>query len=238
MSQSKRNTSPTGPLFIKDPGTSNTKQKPTYIGKDYEKYKIKKALKHLKTIDKREALQPYKHQRLGFEGVLIEVTPPNRKNGQSYGLVFASLYNPDRGIELDHAVVKVNAVAYESVKMELFTRYYFTAEIGSYYKTINLMGIPAKQEHYMLQKINLRKLMRVETSRLEQPTQYVRTRINNVILCKTKTPEHTEAELYTFVENQPNDGSKERFMEEYSQAFQSKSMSTLEVINKLYEIDK
>lgn len=240
MTSLKRNHQPIGMYAKVTTHTDIIKEsQPTPLSeKDYKKYKTRKALKHLETIDTRDALKPYKGQRLGFEGVLIQVNPPNKKNSYSYGLVFASLFCPDRQIELDHVVIKTNITAYENVEMELFSRYYFTAEVGSYQKTINLLGIPAQQENFMLHKINMQKITPVETSQLTQPSQYIQTRVNNVVNSKTKKIPHSEAELYAIIDEQPNDGSKEQFIEEYSQAFQSKRLNALDVVNALYGIDK
>lgn len=246
MSQLKRNPKPIGAYVNNTPKHSVIKESneteilpPAALlnEKDYKKYKTRKALKHLTTIDTRDALRPYKNERLGFEGVLIEITQPNKKNQYSHGLVFASLYSPDRKIELDHVVMKCSQTSLESANLELFTRYYFTAEVGSYRKTINLLGIPAQQEHFMLCNINMRKITPIETSKLAQPSQYIVNRINNVMATKHRQPNHTERELYAHVHALPNDGTKEQFIEEYARSFQSKKMTSLDVVNTLYKSD-
>lgn len=185
-------------------------------------------------IERREILRPYKRQRLGFEGVLINILEPNRKNGFTYGLVFASVYSPKVNIELDHVVIKVTVPEFNYVEFELFKRYYFTAEVAPYYKTGYVLGIAAKRECFMLQNINISKVRQIATSQMSQPTLYVTTRIKNVLLCKSQHPRHTEDELLEIVKNTPNDGSVERFINEYTKSYQQKKITKHEVVETLY----
>lgn len=184
--------------------------------------------------DTREVLRPYKNKRIGFEGVLIHVIQPNRKNGHSYGLIFASVYAPNEHIELDHVVIKVDKRSYNQSVLELFTRYYFTAEIAMYHKTAYILGIPAKQENFMLQHINMYKTHEIETSAMAQPTMYVVNRINNVMHCKTSEIRHTEEELIKIVLETPNDGSVEKFINNYTLTYQSKKINDHKVVETLY----
>lgn len=184
--------------------------------------------------DTREVLRPYKNKRIGFEGVLIHVIQPNRKNAHTYGLVFASVYAPNEKIELDHAVIKVDKRSYSQTDIELFKRYYFTAEIAMYHKTAYILGIAAKQENFMLTHINMYKVQEVETSSVEQPTLYVMNRINNVMNCKTREVRHTEEELIKIVFDTPNDGSVEKFIDNYTLTYQNKKLNKHEVVETLY----
>lgn len=185
-------------------------------------------------MDTREVLRAYKKQRLGFEGVLINVIEPNRRNAYTYGLVFASVYAPSQNIELDHVVIKIDRKSYSQANFEEFKRYYFTAEVAMYYKTAYFNGIAAKQENFMLQNINPYKVREIETSELPQPTQYVMTRINNIMHCKTSTIRHTEQELIDIVFETPNDGSVERFIDGYTRTYQHSRVSKFDMIETLY----
>lgn len=187
-----------------------------------------------KTNDRREILRPYKHKRLGFEGVLIDLIEPNRRNGYTYGLVFASVYSASQNIELDHAVIKMGIAEFNQANLDLFERYYFTAVVKNYYKTGYILGIAAKIECFMLADINPHKIQKLNMSKLQQPTAYVINRIDNVLISKIIAPRHTKEELIEHVLNMPNDGSVERFINEYTQSYQNVEITKYEVINTLY----
>ncbi|MCR6108564.1 hypothetical protein HXA34_19950 [Salipaludibacillus agaradhaerens] len=184
-------------------------------------------------MDTREVLRPYKKKRLGFEGVLIDIYEPNRRNSYTYGLIFASVYASNEGIELDHAVIQMSVAEFKKAQMNLYTRYYFTAAIASYYKTVNIMGIIAQRESFMLQNISLHKLREVHTSQLEQPTEYVKKRIETISLCKVGLA-HTKEELITMVTNIPNDGSVERFINQYTESYQQVHVNKRDLMETLY----
>lgn len=183
--------------------------------------------------ERREALRPYKHQRLGFEGVFIHVIPPMKRNGYKYGLVFASVYAPNEQIEIDHVVIQMNPAEYHACDLELFSRYYFTAEVGTYFKTGFIMGTIAQQEYFMLKDINTHRLEKIESSHMTQPTAYVRARIKTTLRCKTTPPMHTEKQLLEIVTNLPNDGSVERFINEYTQLYQHERYTKHDIIQML-----
>ncbi|MCC2248955.1 hypothetical protein JUJ52_03150 [Virgibacillus sp. AGTR] len=184
-------------------------------------------------MDTREVLRPYKKQRLGFEGVLVDVMEPNRRNGHTYGLVFGSIYAPNENIELDHAVIQMDIADFKKAKLNLYTRYYFTAEITSYYKATNIMGVIAQRENFMLQNISILKLREMPDSNITQPTMYVMKRIHNIMLCKGKL-RHTEEELIKTVFHTPNDGSVERFINECTGSYQQVSMNKHNMEEILY----
>lgn len=184
-------------------------------------------------MDTREVLRPYKKQRLGFEGVLVDILEPNRRNGYAYGLVFASVFAPNEGIELDHVVIQMDRVCFKKADLSLYTRYYFTARIDSYYKTVNIIGVVALQENFMLQHINLNKLREIPESKMDQPTMYVMARINNIMLCKGEL-RHTEEELVEKVFNTPNDGSVEQFIDECTGSYQQTVVNRRDMEEALY----
>lgn len=188
----------------------------------------------LDSVKKREVLRPYKRKRLGFEGVFIHAIEPNRKNGYTYGLVFGSIYAPNEKIELDHAVIKVSIAEYNQANLELYQRYYFSAEVDSYYKTGYVLGIAAKREHFMLTHINVSKMYKLSTSVMTQPTMYVISRIRNVLSSKNIEPRHTEEELLEIIYRLPNDGSVERFVDTYTKNYQHKKVTTYDIIETLY----
>ncbi|WP_078598665.1 hypothetical protein [Evansella clarkii] len=184
-------------------------------------------------MDTREVLRPFKRQRLGFEGVLIDIFEPNKRNGFSYGLVFASVYAPNERIELDHVVIQMSVADFKRAQLTLYTRYYFTASIESYYKVTDILGITARRESFMLQNISLHKLRELPESQLAQPTAYVMKRINNIMLCKAG-PRHTEEELIDTVCRTANDGSVEQFINEYTESYQQVIVSKRDVEDALY----
>lgn len=184
-------------------------------------------------MDTREVLRPYKKQRLGFEGVLVDIVAPNKRNGHAYGLVFASVYAQNERIELDHVVIEMHKADFKKTELNLFTRYYFTATINSYFKPTYIMGTVALQESFMLQNINLHKLRELDESQIHQPTMYVRKRINNILLCKGEL-HHTEDDLVKTVVRTPNDGSVEKFINECSKSYQQTKVTKRELEETLY----
>lgn len=188
-------------------------------------------------MEKRSALRPYKKQRLSFEGVLLHVIPPNKKNSYTHGLVFGSLYAPNEDIELDHAVIEVDNGTFVLNKFELFNRYTFTAKVALYRKTGPIMGIPVQQECFMLEQINPNKIQLVEESRLVQPTLYIETRMRNILASKSQVAQvrYTEEELLDIVTTMPNDGSVEQFMSVYTKSHQVVKIDSGEIIKAVYQ---
>jgi hypothetical protein len=184
-------------------------------------------------MDTRAVLRPYKKQRLGFEGVLVDIVAPNKRNGHAYGLVFASVYAPNEKIELDHVVIQMDKVSFRKADLNLFTRYYFTASIAAYYKPTYIMGAVALQENFMLQNINLNKLRELHESQMHQPTMYVISRINNILLCKGEL-RHTEDDLVKAVFHMPNNGSVEKFINECTKSYQQTHVDRRELEETLY----
>lgn len=184
--------------------------------------------------DKREILRPYRGQRLGFEGVLIDIVKPNPRNKYAYSLVFASLYAPEEKIELDHVVISITKAEFNTIHLELYTRYYFTAEVTKYFKTVHILGTPVKQENFMLDRLNIYKMVERTTSDLNQPTIYTMNRIQNVLLSKVIEPEHNEEELLQIINDIPNDGKVEQFIEEYNKRYQNVALNKLDMIDALY----
>lgn len=184
-------------------------------------------------MDTREVLRPYKKQRLGFEGVLIDIIEPNRRNGYTFGLVFASVYAPNEKIELDHSVIKMDLADFKKANLNLYGRYYFTAAIASYYKTAKILGAIALQENFMLENINLNKLREQPETELTQPTKHVMTRIDNIMLCKGEL-HHTKEDLLTAVMNTPNDGSVERFINDCTSYYQQAFVNGRDIERTLY----
>ncbi|WP_145142136.1 hypothetical protein [Paenibacillus sp. Y412MC10] len=186
-------------------------------------------------MDTREELRAYRNRKLGFEGVLIDVTQPNAQNKQTYGLVFGSVYAPNEKIELDHVVIKVDKYAYQASKVELFNRYRFTAFIESYRKFKRIEGITAQTESYMLVRPHIIEVM--VSSSLQQPTQFVKSRIERVLTCKTSVIQHTEAELYEMISNLRNDGDVEEFIGSYTRSHQHKKVTRHDIINTIYSVN-
>lgn len=191
---------------------------------------------HYEDQDRRGVLRPFKNQRLAFEGVLIHIIMPNKKNGYTHGLVFASLYAQAQDVEIDHAVIKINAAEYAIMrnKLELYKRYKFTAKIEDYYKVGHIMGIPAKQKHYMLVNINAYKMdVLEEPSGLMQPTLYTRTRIRNLMAYKGHQ-KYNEKQLLSDISLMPNDGSVERYLNNCTRDYQKSAVNYLDILDILY----
>lgn len=188
-------------------------------------------------MEKRSALRPYKKQRLLFEGVLIHVIPPNKKNGYTHGLVFGSLYAPNEDIQLDHAVIEIDKGTFVYNKFELFKRYSFTAKVTSYHKTGPIMGIQVKQECFMLEHINPNRIEKIEESRIAQPTLYIQTRIRNILAskCENVQVRYTEEQLNEIVTTMPNDGQVEEFMSVYTKSHQIAKVDAFDIIKAVYQ---
>lgn len=203
--------------------------------KNIYKHKAKKALQHSSNIDTRQELEPFKGQRLRFEGVLIDIVPPTRKTMNQCSLVFASLYEKNLKIELDHVVLQAPPTQVEYYELELYQRYYFTAEVGSYTKTVKLMGVNAQKLHFMLKNINMRKIRICEESHIPQPSLYIRRRVDNALNNPYRTSPFTKEELLDHIEGLNNDGSKEAFVETYTQALKTKHITRHEINKIIYQ---
>ncbi|OMF76675.1 hypothetical protein [Paenibacillus glucanolyticus] len=186
-------------------------------------------------MDTREELRPYRNRKLGLEGVLIDVIEPNAQNKQTYGLVFGSVYAPNERIELDHAVIKVNKYAYQASNVKLFNRYRFTAFVESYRKVKKIEGIEALSECYMLVRPHIIEVM--ENSNLQQPTQFVKSRIECIMMCKSSCIQHNEAELYEMISNLKNDGDVEEFIGNYTRRYQHKKVTQHDIRYTIYRVN-
>ncbi|MGC6589066.1 hypothetical protein ACPV3A_29495 [Paenibacillus sp. Dod16] len=186
-------------------------------------------------MDTREELRPYRNRKLGLEGVLIDVIQPNVQNKQTYGLVFGSVYAPNERIELDHVVIKVNKYAYEASNVKLFKRYRFTAFVESYWKVKKIEGIEALTECYMLIRPHVIEVM--ENSNLQQPTQFVKSRVESFMKYKTSCIHHTEAELFEMISHLKNNGDVEEFIGTYARRYQHKKVTQHDIINTIYRVN-
>lgn len=184
-------------------------------------------------MDTREALRPYSKQRLAFEGVLVDVIKPKRRNGYTYGLVFASVYAPHENIELDHAVIQMEMPKFHKSNMSLGKRYHFTAYIGMYLKPARILGAYVHQENFMLQHLNLYKLREKPESQMVQPTMYVLNSINNLMMCRQNT-RYTEGGLVARVLDMPNDGSVETFIDDLTGKHQQSKVNVHDINDTLY----
>lgn len=184
-------------------------------------------------MDTRDALRPYKHQRLSFEGVLVDITLPTKKNHHEYGLVFGSVYAPNECIELDHVVITCNKATFNRARLELYKRYKFTAMVDSYKRANRIAGTLAQTEVFMLTDIKAHRINEIETSRLTQPSLFVLNRIQTSMLCETRPVAHTEEELLTLALREPNDGSVERFIDAYTKQNQVTEFDRFAVIQAL-----
>lgn len=188
-------------------------------------------------MDKRSALQPYKKQRLLFEGVLVHAIEPNKKNGYTYGLVFASVYAPNEDIELDHVVIQMDKGSFKLNRFTLFKRYEFTAKVTTYWKPGPIMGVLVQQECCMLEQINVNKIHMIEESQLTQPTLYIRNRVRNILAskCEDVQVRYTETQLFDILTTTPNDGSVEEFMNVYTKSHQIAKVDAFDIQKVVYQ---
>ena len=185
-------------------------------------------------MERRSILEPYLHRRLGFEGVPIDIIEPNRKNKYTYGVIFASVTHTENpNVELDHTVIQVTIDGFEKLKIELYKRYKFTAVVKSYTKTERILGIPAIRKYYMLADINPRKFTKIEETVIEQPSIYVESRIDNIL--KNENSVYTKEQFIDMVKRIPNDGSVERFINNYTTTFQRVVYNSKDVQTILYQ---
>ena len=184
-------------------------------------------------IDTRNALSPYKGQRLSFEAVLVDITMPTKKNHYEYGLVFGAVYAPNECIELDHVVIAVNRGVFRHMNLELYKRYRFTAMVDSYKRANRICGTLAQTDVYMLCDMKSHRIREIETSSLAQPTQFLLNRIETSLLCESRTVAHTAEELLERALREPNDGSIEKFIDAYTKQNQVTEFDRFAVIQAL-----
>lgn len=184
-------------------------------------------------MERRSILEPYLHQRLGFEGVPIDIIEPNRKNRFTYGVIFASVTHTENpNIELDHTVIQVTVDDFEKLKIEPYKRYKFTAVVKSYTKTERILGIPAVCKYYMLADINPKKFTKIEETVIKQPSIYVKSRIDSIL--ENENNVYTKEQLIDIVKRIPNDGSVERFINNYTTSFQRVQYNMKDIESILY----
>lgn len=189
-------------------------------------------------METREGLRPYKKKRLAFEGVLVAINKPTKRNGGMHELVFASVYAPHENVELDHVVIAANSKVIKEIKPVMYKRYHFTARVESYFKPVKIMNALVNREDFMLTDINTKKVRLQETSNLSQPTQFAKERIHTLVFQQSNVaPEalwYTAEELISVVRSMPNDGSVEKFISEATRSYQKVKFSKYKVIESLY----
>lgn len=188
----------------------------------------------------RENLRPYKHQRLRFEGVLTEITEPCKRNGNTYNLLFVSLYAKNENIHIDHAFIKVTPHEYRQLQrmagLALYTRYEFTAYIQSYYKTIIVERIPAQSEDFMLTDLNPKKVTELPVSNCKQPTLFVANRMKRIVNA-INNQLYDEQQLTRTIHELPNNGSVEKHINQLNEQRQHRLLNKQQIIKKLYHED-
>lgn len=85
----------------------------------------------------------------------------------------------------------------------------------------------------MLTDININKLREFPDSHMEQPTMFVKTRIDNIMLCKGRNP-YTKEMLLREAANLPNDGSAERLVDSCSKRIQQSYIGRHDMNTTLY----
>lgn len=184
-------------------------------------------------MDTRDALRPYKHQRLSFEAVLVDITLPTKKNHYEYGLVFGAVYAPNECIELDHVVITCDKGTFNRAKLELYKRYKFTALVSSYKRANRICNTLAQTEVFMLTDIKSHRIKEIETSKLTQPSLFLMNRIETSLGCDSRPVPHTREGLLELALREPNDGSVERFIDTYTKLNQVTEFDRFAVIQAL-----
>ena len=175
---------------------------------------------------RREILKPYVGLRLNFEGVLVNINHANKRNGYHCGLVFASIYAKNEILELDHAVIKIHPKKLKCLNLRCYTRYTFTAEIGTYHKVEKVLSIPTEVKYYTINNINTNKIAIMQTSNLTQPTKYVKTRLGHI----AKHDNQSNTNILAL----RNDGSIEKHVDQYLESFRKHKITKNDIITALY----
>lgn len=181
-------------------------------------------------MSKREELAPFNNERLYVEGVLVDINAPNHKTHNQAGLVFASVLLPNEKIELDHVVISVPPSFIQKHNIELYGKYGFTAEVGSYYKRKYIMGIPAKTKAYHLQKINEYRFKTLEPQQPEDISRHLKNRLAS--LHRRNCPINI-VEL-NYLLREMKEGERERTLQNITKAMTKKSVTHADIMNEIY----
>lgn len=181
-------------------------------------------------MSKREELAPYNNERLYVEGVLIDITKPNKKNHHKAGLVFGSVYLPNEDIELDHIVIAVPETFTRNKEIELFNKYGFTAEVGSYYKKKNILGTLASVKAYHLQDINSRRFETIEPVVKSDLSRYLKNRLSS--LHRRGVPVDMTELNYALREKK--EGERELYLKKIMMTLNKKDVTHADIMNAIY----
>lgn len=188
-------------------------------------------------MDTRHHLQPYYKQRLRFEGVLIQIIPPNKQNRHNYNLIFASVYNKHHDIEIDHVVISAKSNVFRYTDFTPFVRYSFTATIDKYYKPRRYKRMNVQTEAYQLNDINPNNIEEDVTSDLPRDlSQYVAHAIKD-LAHNPSIKESYETLNHHFL-SLPNDGSREKEVNQMKQTIRRRRFAKEDIIDIIYHDDR
>lgn len=182
-------------------------------------------------LDQRLTLEPFVGQRLFVEGVLIDINNPHKKNGYTYGLVFASVTLPNERMELDHVVIPVDKRFMAQHQPKLFTKYRFTALVDSYTKIKKIYGISAHVRAYQLNHINSKRFAQADLSVPTELSIYIQNKLRRFASSNLQL---NVDELGRILSTKP-EGERERYLNQLTMTLQKTSVTRADLLNELYK---
>lgn len=181
-------------------------------------------------MTRRLALAPYVGQRLYAEGILIDINKPNKKNGHTFGLVFASITLPNEKLELDHVVIPVTKAFINKQKPVIFTKYAFTACVSSYTKLSRLQGVLVNIDAYQLKDINAKRFDKISAKK-PKLSLFLENKLKKI---DQHQYHHLNTHALRTILLKKNEGEREEYMMQLTLTLQKRSVTRADILNELY----
>lgn len=181
-------------------------------------------------VDQRSILEPHVGKRLFVEGILIDITSPNKKNHYTYGLVFASVNLPNENLELDHVVIPVKKDFTQLHDLKIYTKYGFSALVDTYEKTKSIEGIFVQAKAYQLNSINRNRFYEAAPLNGKPLSLYLQNRLRR--LNQMNLPIDID-QLGTVLQKKAQ-GEREQYMGQLTTTLQKTNVTQANILDTLY----
>src|SRR5699024_10587238 len=133
-------------------------------------------------------------------------------------------------IEIDHVVISVAEKFAEKHGLKLFTKYGFTALVGSYNKRKIILGTPVQVKAYHLVDINQRRCEELEARRLSEHSGHVKYRLSS--LHKRGVP----IDMFELkrILREKKEGEREQYLNTLSTTLIRKNVTHADILNTIY----
>lgn len=184
----------------------------------------------LDIVDQRSILEPHVGKRVFVEGVLIDITTPNKKNHFTYGLVFASVNLPNEKLELDHVVIPVKKDFTQLHELKIYTKYGFSALVDTYEKTKNIEGVLVQAKAYQLNNINKNRFNESVPLHGKPLSIYIQNRLRRLSIMKLPI----DIDQLGTVLQKKAQGEREQYIGQLTTTLQKTNVTQANILDTLY----